>query len=675
MAAASATERAPLLGAANVGVTPLGASAAPVHQSTKDIKAKPGPLEITRSNRYAILAGIWTATFLSSLNTTLVATLLSSISSEFKRANQASWLGTSYLLATCTFTPLYGRLCNVMGRRGANQLAVASAAIGTLACGLSQNMETLIVARFLSGLGGGGIFTTSQIIVSDMYSIRSRGLAQGVANIFNGLGMGLGGPVGGYISDRFGWRWAFLIQMPLFAASFVLTGINLKYVTPGKGKSAKEVLLRIDYGGTFTLLGSVFSFLIFLSNKFNEDMPWSSPSVYAPFTISTVMFIVFVLVELLIAPEPVLAPFLLQQRIPVLIGVQNFLVANCNFAVMYFFPMWFETVALTSASEAGAHLLPNSISMSFGSLFAGYMMHRTGKYKMINLIFGSFPFIAAVAISLLREDSNWFQMWFSIIPLGFGNAVVLQTTLIALLAHIPHSVMAVGTGFGQLFRGIGQVGGVGIASSIFQSTLDRELRNRIPGPDAEHQIRRIRHSSKLVATLPPELQRAARDSYATSLRAVFIYAAVSTLLAYIVRLPIPEKALEDQRPEVKRKPSTHVDSTPAPPTNITGTLIIQEPERLELPINRLEYGDSDEEGEGEGEGEEGRDEEASEREDQPQTLTSSPRKILSRHRRLSTFESSDGILDLESDDIGGSARSFSGSSFAGTIPRRRSFAP
>ena len=100
--------------------------------------------------------------------------------------------------------------------------------------------------------------------------------------------------------------------------------------------------------------------------------------------------------------------------------------------------------------------------------------------------------------------------------------------------------MAVGTGFGQLFRGIGQVGGVGIASSIFQSVLDRELRARIdrPGPEAEHLVRQIRHSSKLVATLPPDLQRAARDSYAISLRAVFIYAAVSTFLAFCVRLPV-----------------------------------------------------------------------------------------------------------------------------------------
>ena len=65
---------------------------------------------------------------------------------------------------------------------------------------------------------------------------------------------------------------------------------------------------------------------------------------------------VFVYVELYIAPEPVLAPFLLKQKIPVLVGISNFLVATCNFTVMYNFPTWFQTVLLTSASEAGACL-------------------------------------------------------------------------------------------------------------------------------------------------------------------------------------------------------------------------------------------------------------------------------------------------------------------------------
>ncbi|KAJ8595827.1 MFS general substrate transporter [Rhizopogon salebrosus TDB-379] len=562
----------------------------------------PGPLEISTSARYGILAGLWSANFLSSLNTTLVATLLPSISSEFNRSNEASWLGTSYLLAACTFTPLYGRLCNVMGRRGANQLAVCIAALGTLSCGLSMNMEMLIAARFLSGMGGGGIFTTSTITTNDMYTMRSRGLTQGVASLFNGLGMGLGGPIGGLISDRFGWRWAFLIQMPLFVLSLVLTTYNLQYVTPGEGKSAKGVLKRIDYGGSFSLLLSVGSCLVFLSMKYNEDLPWSDPWVFMPLALAGSFFIIFILVELLVAPEPILAPQLLKQKVPVLVGMSNFLVALCNFSVMYFFPMWFQTVALTSASTAGLHLLPNSTSMSIGSLFAGWMMHRTGKYKLINLIFGAFPFIGITLITLMREDSGPLQMWLSIIPLGFGNAVVMQTNLIALLAHLPESWMAVGTGFGQVFRGMGQVGGVAISSALFQYKLDSELRSRIRGDDAAEIVSKIRHSAMLVGKLPPDLQRIARDSYAVSLRAVFMLAACSTFLAYIVRLPIPEKNLDSGAKENEIATEHAVDSNEA-----------------EEDIRPL----------------------------------LSQRK---RGRRFSTLESIDGIQDLESASIGSSAR-------------------
>ena len=75
-----------------------------------------------------------------------------------------------------------------------------------------------------------------------------------------------------------------------------------------------------------------------------------------PLIFSAVFSISFVYAELYIAPEPVLAPFLLKQKIPVLVGISNFLVATCNFTVMYNFPTWFQTVLLPSASEAGAQL-------------------------------------------------------------------------------------------------------------------------------------------------------------------------------------------------------------------------------------------------------------------------------------------------------------------------------
>ncbi|KAI0345438.1 MFS general substrate transporter [Trametopsis cervina] len=515
----------------------------------------PGPLELPRSTRYGILLGVWIANFLSALNTTLVATLLSSISSDFNKSHQASWLGTAYLLATCTFTPLYGRLCNVMGRRAANQTAVILAALGTTACGLSNSMEMLIFSRFIAGMGGGGVFTTASIITCDMYSMRARGITQGVAAVFESLGMGLGGPFGGYISDRFGWRWAFIVQLPLFALSLLLTSTYLHYATPGRGASTKDILKRIDYGGSMALLGSVLAFLVFLTEKFSNEQAWTSPTVIITLTLSTLLFAVFLIIELYYAPEPILPPALLAQRVPLLVGSASFMVSMCNFAIMYNLPTWFQTVMLTSASEAGAHLIPNGASMSMGSLFAGWMMHRTGRYRTLTLVCGFLPFLSTLMIASMKETSHLLLLWLGIFPLGFGNAVVLQTMLIALLAHLPASALAEGTGFSQFWRGIGQVGGVGLSSAIFQSSLNSALHERITGPGSEKLIAQIRHSATLVAQLPPGLQRAARDSYASSLRVVFVAAACSTFIAYCIRFPVPDKNLSE---EPASYPNAHI---------------------------------------------------------------------------------------------------------------------
>ncbi|KAF9792644.1 major facilitator superfamily domain-containing protein [Thelephora terrestris] len=604
---------------------------APRHGANTDEsedEGKLGPLEISHSSRWAILAGIWIATFLGSVNTTLVTTLMPSISSEFNKSHQVSWLGTAYLLAICTFTPIYGRLCHVMGRRAAHQSAVLFGALGTLACGLSPSMNLLIVARFVSGIGGGGILTTSTIITSDMFILRSRGLAQSIGSVFMALGIGIGGPLAGFISDAYGWRAAFLINMPLFFISFILTGYNLSYVTPGKGKTPGEVLRRIDYGGMITTLVWVFATLLFLSYRYNERLPWDDSRVISTLGVTILFFLLFIIVELKFAIEPVLAPFLLKQKIPALIGVSNFLVSFCNFSVMYFFPVWFQTVMLTSAFIAGLHVLPSSTAMAIGFLFAGWSMHKTGKYKFINLTFGILPSMAAVLIVTMNEDSSPARLWLSIIPFGFGNGVVLQTMHIALLAHIPQSAMAVGTGFGQLFRSVGQVGGVAVSSAVFQSVLDSELRNRIRGPDANEIIKRIRESTGVVVSLPPDLQRAARDSYDGALRAVFIMAMCSTLMAYIVRLPIPDRSLDEPEPADPPQQPAQADVG-----NIVNSVVTSP---LDTPF------DSDDD----------------HRKKRTHMLGTRHRKPdLTQPRSLSGYEPVDGSMDLEEDTIEGTAQS------------------
>ncbi|PSR73635.1 hypothetical protein PHLCEN_2v10554 [Hermanssonia centrifuga] len=149
-----------------------------------DLTSPSSPVDFTPFNKVSktdlawVLAGLWSAVFLGALDGTIVATLLAPIGSYFNESNRSSYIGTSYLLSVCCFTPLYGRLSDILGRKGAMLLALSLFGVGTLLCGLAPSMDSLIAARAIAGMGGGGLF---------------------------GLGAGLGGPLGGWMNDSFGW--------------------------------------------------------------------------------------------------------------------------------------------------------------------------------------------------------------------------------------------------------------------------------------------------------------------------------------------------------------------------------------------------------------------------------------------------------------------------------------
>jgi MFS family permease len=184
------------------------------HHSTDNNGAVEGTqLDIARPPAKIVIPlciAIWVPVLVSSLDSTIVATLVGSISSSFNKSEQSAWLGTSYLLSVCCFTPIYGRLCDAMGRRNTMLLALFFFTLGTLLCGIASSMEMLIAARALAGVGGGGLMTCTSTILSDVVPLRDRGLYQGLTNIIYGLGSGMGGPVGGVLNDTLGWRNAFL---------------------------------------------------------------------------------------------------------------------------------------------------------------------------------------------------------------------------------------------------------------------------------------------------------------------------------------------------------------------------------------------------------------------------------------------------------------------------------
>ncbi|KAH9938404.1 vacuolar amino acid permease [Fomitopsis serialis] len=466
------------------------------------------------------------AVFLGALDGTIVATLLAPIGSYFNESNRSSYIGTSYLLSVCCFTPLYGRLSDILGRKGAMLLALSLFGVGTFLCGLAPSMDGLIVARAIAGMGGGGI------AVTDLIPLRQRGLYQGMTNILFGLGAGLGGPLGGWLNDTFGWRSAFLFQMPILLFSFVLVTVKVNISLPDEiqQQSLHTKIRRIDYLGSFTLVGTVGCLLLGFSLKSTEELPWSHPLIWGLLLASVVWCIIFIMVETHWSPYPVMPMRLIKQRTPLAVSLSCF----------------FGSIAAFSA-----------VAISTGSVFAGWIMRRTGKLYTLTLVSSFTTVIAASLLVFWNEDTSWLHLWFDIVPQSLGMASVITTTLIAMIASVVKEDLAVATGITYLFRTTGQVLGVSLSGALLQAILTRKLRERITGPGAIE----IRHSTNLIPELEPHLRRAAVDSYADALRVVFICQAVANFLCFLCCIPIQENSLpgthEEQEAQYRRNKPTY----------------------------------------------------------------------------------------------------------------------
>ena len=136
-----------------------------------------------------------------------------------------------------------------------------------------------------------------------------------------GAGAGLGGPLGGYISDNFGWRTAFLMQIPFLVASSILVFIHVNIVLPKAPLTIMEKLKKIDWLGSLTLVLFVSSLLAGFSLKATEDLEWNDPRVWGSLSFSAVGLVAFVFVEAKISPEPVMPMRLLLSRTPLAVAL------------------------------------------------------------------------------------------------------------------------------------------------------------------------------------------------------------------------------------------------------------------------------------------------------------------------------------------------------------------
>ncbi|KAJ5157871.1 uncharacterized protein N7482_008971 [Penicillium canariense] len=502
-------------------------------------KPPPGFLWI----QLAIMANV----FLGGFDGTITASTYAVISSEFNAANTASWLTTSYLITSTAFQPLYGRFSDLLGRRACFFTATISFMIGCLGCALARDVVFLNIMRALTGIGGGGLMTMATIINSDLIPFRQRGMYQVVQNVSYGFGAICGASFGGSMVDTIGWRWCFLIQVPVSLAALVLGHFVLTF--PAKkdhsmGQQGRGIWHQIDLLGSLLLVLALSSQLVGLSLGGNE-LPWSNIWVILSLIASMVFLAAFFAVEATTTATPLIPLKMLQGLLPVSTQIANVCVGMAAYAFLFTLPLLFQVILLESPTKAGARLAIPSLATPLGGLISGIVMSRWGKLAYLVRAGAALMCIGNLLVTLLRfHDSEW-KYYAYIIPANLGQGIVYPGILFTFLAAFDHSDHAVSASTVYLIRSLGTVWGVAVTSAIIQNTLSSGLGEALSEiPDKWKVIDEIRHSISAIHGLPPDVQIAVRLVYFRGIRLCFAASAAFGGVATVAALFTRGKGLE-----------------------------------------------------------------------------------------------------------------------------------
>lgn len=379
----------------------------------------------------------------------------------------------------------------------------------------------IIVGRALAGLGGGGLNTISTIIASDLVPLRQRGLWQGVSNVCWGLGNGLGGVFGGFLNDVWDWKLAFLIQLPLTVASLIMIFIHVEKPAKVSAKSDRSKLKRVDFLGSSLLVATLVLLLLGLNSGGNV-VSWSHPLVLTSLPLSAVLLIAFVVIEEKFAREPVMPVRLILNRTVACACLTNWFFLMIAYALDFYIVIFFRIRGL-SATEAGAALIPFSITTAAGSLLAGIITNRTGRYKILNIVV---LLLMLLATALVAMSSLSTPIWTTISSLGVAGTALggmLTVTLLALISAVSHEEQALVTSLSYAFRSTGSVIGVAMASAVFQNVLSSQLWANLGNRNnAAGLIAKLRDRLDEVNSLPLGDQMVVKESYMRALQAVFL---------------------------------------------------------------------------------------------------------------------------------------------------------
>ncbi|KAG0050467.1 hypothetical protein BGZ83_004779 [Gryganskiella cystojenkinii] len=484
-----------------------------------DIERQAAPEEPIIGRRAAILlfVGLAMATFLASLDGTIIATALPKIASDFKAQSQMSWVATAYLLTYNAFQPLYGKFSDIFGRKWLILFACVTFMIGSAGAGGAQSMTMLIAFRAIQGLGGSGLLSIVLIIISDIFPLEERPKYQSIIWSVFGISSVVGPLLGGVFVQSATWRWCFLINLPLGIVTIASVVLFLRL--PFERQDLKKQLARIDYAGTALVIAAVICLLLPITWG-GTTYAWNSPVIIVLFVVAAILIAILIWVESK-AVEAIIPPRLFLNKTVSILFLVNFLTGMGFLGVIFYSPIYFQVVKGVGATASGLHLLPMVLGLVISSIASGAAMAKVRDYRIFIWIGTTMMSIGIGLCMLLDKNSGMGQQIGFLLIVGLGIGLILQTCMLAAQAAVEKEDMAVVTALCGFMNSIG--GGIGIAmcSALFNNHLTANFL-KLPA-DALVTIAEYHISESITAVqdLPGPVKALVVDAYVDTFQFIF----------------------------------------------------------------------------------------------------------------------------------------------------------
>lgn len=403
---------------------------------------------------------------------------------------EAQWVQESYAIVFAALLLLVGRLSDLHGARRLFLIGLTVFGVTSLLAALAPNGGLLILARFLQGIGGALILPTSLALVNATFTGKARGQAFAVWGSTIGAAAAVGPLLGGWLAD-FSWRWAFGVNIPLIALIMAGTLVYLPASPRTRGSVDRlgAVLSAVGLGllAFAAIEGRTYGWLLTTAPLNVGGLSWSGgPSpVFVAFAVSALVLYAFWRRQAALGRRAGVEPLMDVRLFSVASfrggNVVTLLVGLGEFGIIAVLPLWLQFALGYSAFEAGLALVALAVG-SFAASGASFPMAA------------SVPALGQVRIGLVLEaaglvtlgliaatDSAWWLIALALFVYGVGVGFATAQVTNVVLVDVPAESAGQGSGIQSAARELGSALGIAVLTTLFLSTLNSGLRDRLAG--------------------------------------------------------------------------------------------------------------------------------------------------------------------------------------------------